>query len=179
MSFTAWPGSCRVTATTSLRATWWRHPAAAICRHGSAVIDAGAALRAAVDCLHRGLAEAAGDQAAAPPGQAGHPAAAASALTAGRDLLHTHRVTDPAGLMHDRSEWAPVVTSLAVLRALADQIGCWSQQIAPVTALLAGSATGHGAPAGPGQAVWVTARWEFTAASQWLQARWRCRAPGT
>ena len=43
--------------------------------------------------------------------------AAAAALTAGRDLLHTHLATGPDGARWDRSEWTPVVTSAPVTRA--------------------------------------------------------------
>ena len=102
-----------------------------------AVIDAGTALRIAGDRLRRGAAETAGDQTGTAPQRARHLAAAATELRAGRDLLRTHLVTDPAGLARGRSEWAPVVTSLPVLRALANEIGRWSRQLAPFAALLA------------------------------------------
>jgi hypothetical protein len=136
-----------------------------------AVIDADAALRIAGDCLRRGAPEAARDQPGTAPRTAPHLAAAATQLMAGRDLLHTHLVTDPAGLARDRSEWAPVVTSLPVLRALANEIGRWSRQLAPLPTLLASSAAQHGARRGDGQdASDMTAHLDFASASGWLQA---------
>ena len=124
-----------------------------------AIIDAGAALDIAVDCLRRGVEEAAREQPGPAPGPSRHLAAAATELTAGRDLLHTHRVTDPAGLTRSRSEWAPVLTSLPVLRALANEIGRWSWQLAPFAALLASSGTWHGPPGGHDPDVLLTAAW--------------------
>ena len=135
-----------------------------------AVIDAGTALRIAGDRLRRGAAETADDQTGPAPQRARHLAAAATELRAGRDLLHTHLVTDPAGLAQGRSEWAPVVTSLPVLRALANEIGRWSRQLAPLAALLASAAAQHTAPDGQGHNVSVTARSEFASASGWLEA---------
>ena len=104
-------------------------------------------------------------------GTARHLAVAATELAAGRDLLRTHLVTDPAGLARGRSEWAPVVTSLPVLGALANEIGRWSRQLAPLAALLAGPAPRHGARHGDGRDISeMTARSEFASASGWLQA---------
>ena len=134
-----------------------------------AVIDAGTALRIAGDRLRRAAAETADDQTGTAPRRARHLAAAATELRAGRDLLHTHLVTDPAGLARGTSEWAPVVTSLPVLRALANEIGRWSRQLAPFAALLA-SAAQHTAPGGQCHTVQVTARSEFASASGWLEA---------
>jgi len=132
------------------------------------VIDAGEALRAAADCLRRAAAGP-GDQASATASwRARHLAAAAANLAAGRDLLHTHRAPDPDGLMRDRSEWAPVVTSLPVTRALADDITWWSSRLAPFTAWLAGSATSYPLPRTPDQAVSAAVRDELVSASQWL-----------
>lgn len=42
----------------------------------------------------------------------------AAALTYGRDLLHTHLVTTPYGGRHALSDWAPVISSAPVSRAL-------------------------------------------------------------
>jgi len=134
-----------------------------------AVIDAGTALRIAEDRLRRGAAETAGDQTGTAPQRARHLAAAATELRAGRDLLHTHLVTDPAGLARGRSEWVTVVTSLPVLRALGNEIGRWSRQLAPLAALLA-SAAQHTAPGGHGHNAPLTARSEFASASGWLEA---------
>jgi hypothetical protein len=122
------------------------------------------------DCLRRGAEAAAREQPGPAPGQARHLAAAATELTAGRDLLHTHRATDPAGMVRSRSEWAPVLTSLPVLRALTNEIGRWSRQLAPFAALLASSGMRHDPLGGRGQDASLTARSEFINASQWLRA---------
>ena len=133
------------------------------------VVDAHAAMRAAAACLRRGAAES-GDQAgSAASWRARHLAAAAANLAAGRDLLHTHRAPDPDGLIRDRSEWAPVVTSLPVTRALANEITRWSWQLAPFTAWLAGSAISYGPPRTPDQAVLAVVCDQLVSASQWLQ----------
>ena len=133
-----------------------------------AVIDAGEALRTAAGCLHRSAPEP-GDQASSTASwRARHLAAAAANLAAGRDLLHTHRAPNPDGLMQDRSEWAPVVTSLPVTRALADDITRWSSRLAPFTAWLAGSATSYPLPHTPDQAVSAAVRDELVSVSQWL-----------
>ena len=63
-----------------------------------------------------------------------------------------------------------MVTSLPVLRALANEIGRWSRQLAPLAALLASAAAQHTAPGGQGHNVSVTARSEFASASGWLEA---------
>ena len=134
-----------------------------------AVIDAGAALHAAADCL-RHSAETPGDQADAAESWRGrHLAAAAVNLAAGRDLLHTHHASDPGELRLDRTEWAMVVTSLPVLRALANEVTWWSLQLAPFTAWLAGSATSDGLPRTADLAVSATIRDELASESQWLQ----------
>ena len=62
---------------------------------------------------------------------------------AGRDLLYTHIALGPDRLVQERSEWAPVVTSLPVTRAISDEIAVWSARLAPFTAWLAGLATPH------------------------------------
>ena len=66
---------------------------------------------------------------------------AATELAAGRDLLHTHLIRAPDGLAQERSDWAPVVTSLPVTRALAAEMAAWSVRLALFTAWLAGLAT--------------------------------------
>lgn len=55
--------------------------------------------------------------------------AAASAITAARDLLHTHFQTSADGTRRDQSEWAPVITSAPVRRALLDELAQWSRHI--------------------------------------------------
>ena len=97
-----------------------------------------------------------------PAGPAGYGLdVAAASLTAGRDLLHTHLATGPDGARWDRSEWAPVVTSAPVTRALLLELGSWARQIAPQGAHLARSR----ATAQPST---VQARRKLNAACQWL-----------
>lgn len=62
--------------------------------------------------------------------------AAAAALAAGRDLLRTHVGTDASGLWAERSEWAAIITSQPVNRAVAGEVVSWSRQLAFLTALL-------------------------------------------
>ncbi len=133
------------------------------------VIDACAALRAAADCLHRSADESGGQASATVSWRARHLATAAANLAADRDLLHTHFATDPGGWTRDRTEWALVVTSLPVTRALANEITQWSLQLAPFTAWLAGSATSYVLPRTADQAVSAAVRDELVSASQWLQ----------
>jgi hypothetical protein len=135
-----------------------------------AVLDAGTALRLAADCLRRGADETASDQAATPSRQARLLAAATTELTAGRDLLETHRATDSAGLWGGRSEWAPVVTSLTITRALGNEIARWSRQLAPFTVQLASSAGSYTRPHMPGREFVTTLGAELGNAGQWLQA---------
>jgi hypothetical protein len=63
--------------------------------------------------------------------------AAAVALTAGRDLLHTHLARDLAGARQVRSEWGLVVCSLSAERALLAELAWLARQIAPPCADLA------------------------------------------
>jgi hypothetical protein len=130
-----------------------------------AAIDVASALRYATGCLRRAVDEPGGD-ASLRPGR--HLATAAEELAAARDLLHTHLATDPDGLRRERSEWAPVVTSLPVTRALVHEIARWSRQLAPFTAWLAG-AEPLAMPHAPGRHTAAGVRDELTNASQWLQ----------
>lgn len=135
-----------------------------------AAIDMGTALRLAGECLSRGAGKPAGSEMNAfKPGRGQHLAAAATALAAGRDLLHTHFVIEPGGLMRGRSEWAPAITSTSVTRALASEIARWSATLAPFTSRLAASAALEALPRGPGLTVWEEIRGEFASASQWLR----------
>ena len=59
----------------------------------------------------------------------GHLSAAGLALAAGRDLLHSHGVTDVHGRRRDHSQWAPAVSSAAVTRALVQAIARWSGKL--------------------------------------------------
>jgi hypothetical protein len=63
--------------------------------------------------------------------------AAAAALTAGRDLLHTHLARDPLGTREFRSEWSLVVCSGPAERALLAELASLARQIAPPCADLA------------------------------------------
>jgi hypothetical protein len=136
-----------------------------------AAIDAGAALRIAAGCVRRAAVQQAGDLVSGTvPQRARQLEAAATELAAGRDLLHTHLAVNPDGLIAERSEWASVVTSVPVTRAVADEIGQWSLRLAPFTAWLTGSAETSAHPGGPGQAVSAFVRTELATAAQWLQA---------
>jgi hypothetical protein len=72
--------------------------------------------------------------------------AAAAALAAARDLLHTHVAVRPDGARLERSEWAPVVTSAPVARALLLELGLWTRRLAEhgTRIALPGPAAGHG-----------------------------------
>ena len=137
-----------------------------------AVIDTGAALRIAADCLHRSVADLnPGGQVSEPaPSRARHLAGSATELVAGRDLLYTHIVLGPEGLAHERSEWAPVLTSLAVTRAIANEITMWSARLVPFTAWLAGLAMPHTSRHSADQLLALSPREELASASQWLRA---------
>jgi hypothetical protein len=130
-----------------------------------AAVDVGSALGFARDCLRRTIAEARVETDVTAPWRAHHLAAAATELAAGRDLLNTHHATDPGGLMRERSEWAAVVTSLPVTRALANEIARQSRQLAPLTAWLAGLVPRAG-PRLSGQPASASARDELANASQ-------------
>ena len=134
-----------------------------------AAIDAGTALHLAADCLRR-ADEAASDQIAAPSRQARLLETAATELTAGRDLLQTHRATDPAGLAGSRSEWAAVVTSLPITRALMSEIARLSRRLAPFTAQLASSAISYAGPLGLSDDLLTALHAELSNAIQSLQA---------
>jgi hypothetical protein len=87
--------------------------------------------------------------------------AAAFSLTIGRDLLQTHFTAGPQGARLDRSQWAPVVTSRPVTRALLFDLAQWARTIAPQGARLALS----GPPVQRGTE--QQRRW-LNAACQWL-----------
>lgn len=134
-------------------------------------IGAGSALRMAVVCLRRATNGADGGQTGAgTPDRERHLAATARELAAGRDLLHTHLSITPDGRVRGRTDWAPVVTSVPVTRALASEIVSWSLLLAPFTAQLAYSAAGPAPSDKPGQPNLGRAHAELASASQWLQA---------
>lgn len=91
--------------------TSWQH----------AAVDITEALHLAGDAL-QGITNLHGQdgESVAPP--ADHLADAITAMLAGRDLLHTHQTASPDGLTAGRSEWAQVVTSAPVSKALTAQI---------------------------------------------------------
>jgi hypothetical protein len=99
-----------------------------------AVVDAGTALRKAGDCLNVDVGAASIREHRLNYGVANCLAAAATSLTVGRDLLHTHLATGPDDLWDHRSAWAPVVTSLPVTRALLAEVAGWSRQLALIAA---------------------------------------------
>jgi hypothetical protein len=87
--------------------------------------------------------------------------AATAALAAGRDLLHTHVTARPDGSPLDRSEWAPVITSEPITRALLLELGLWARRTAEQGARIAlpGPAARHGTG---------TERQQLNTACQWL-----------
>ena len=52
--------------------------------------------------------------------------AAATAMTVGRDLLHTHFATTTAGERRNQSEWAPLITAPPVRNALLAELARWA-----------------------------------------------------
>lgn len=85
-------------------------------------IDADAALLTAADYLGRSVGEIGGQPDTTTSWRAHQLAAAATQLQAGRDLLHTHRASGIDGVTRGQSEWALVVTSLPITRALTSEI---------------------------------------------------------
>ena len=67
---------------------------------------------------------------------AGRLVAAVTSLTVARDLLHTHFTAGPDGLRAEHSDWAPVIASAPVNRALlaglADHVGAVARQVQAV-----------------------------------------------
>jgi hypothetical protein len=125
--------------------TWWQR----------AAVDVAAALRMAGVTLAGVTGES-----GLPTAPGGLPLAdAAAALLAGRDLLHTHHVLDQAGIRVGWSEWADVITSPAVGKAVADLAARWALQLAPLAEQLAVPRPGSPREAGG----------EFTEAGRWLR----------
>jgi hypothetical protein len=104
---------------------------------GRAAVDAHAAIRQAADSLSQATPLADGTHTEPTGGPAGHLAAAAASLDAGRDLLHTHATISPDDVWEPRSEWAHVVISSRVSRALMGEVARWSRQLAPLPSVLA------------------------------------------
>jgi len=128
---------------------WWQRAGADM---SQALLRAGRALGAAGQALGGG-ADGPGEP---PPGWP--LAAAATTLAAARDLLSTHLDAGPAGSVSGRTEWAAVITSAPVIRAVTDLVASWCQQLAPLADDLAGQVAGA-----PGAAR------ELAAAGQWLR----------
>src|SRR5271165_6551396 len=87
--------------------------------------------------------------------------AAAAALTAGRDLLHTHLARDLHGAQQFRSEWGSVVCSPPTEQALLAELAWLTHQIAPPCMDVARSASSLDTAA---------AQRGLRAACGWLQA---------
>ncbi len=68
-------------------------------------------------------------------------ACAAKSLTLARDLLHTHFAPDRTYA----SEWAPVIASTQITKALAAEVSWWAWQIAPMAVNLANAGTSRSA----------------------------------
>ncbi len=56
--------------------------------------------------------------------------AVARSLTAGRDLVHTHRASTATGTSEDRTEWGPVIASPPVARARLAEMAALAERIA-------------------------------------------------
>ena len=125
-------------------------------------VEARGALANAVAFLSPGLpgTHLPGHASADGPAAGGLDAAAVS-MSTGRDLLHTHFRIGPDGARRDHSEWAQVITSAPVTRALLLEVASWARQIAPQGAALALSRE-------PAQRDTGEARRRLNAACQWL-----------
>jgi len=129
-------------------------------RAARAAVDARQALQMAADGLRAGEADH-GIPANEPAGSlAGHLAAAVTLLAAGRDLLRTHFSTDPGG-WPQRRDWAEVITSVPVTRALLAEAGGWSRQLAFLTGSLS-------LPSAPGPAVPPPVHQGLAGAYHWM-----------
>lgn len=122
-----------------------------------AALEVHDALTAAAVCLGR---PDPGD--AQPPAcrPARHLHAAALALAAGRDLLHTHFDPGPANTRPGRSQWAPVIASPALNRALLAEVTALAARAAPVCAAIPPSAS--------------RTSYQLSQASQWLSVAAAC-----
>jgi hypothetical protein len=92
-----------------------------------------------------------------------HLSAAADHLAAGRDLLHTHFVTDPAGISVASSYWAPHVTCGPVTAALLAEVADCLHTLVPWIA--AQARTGRVSPG-----TLTSAHRALHTARPWLQA---------
>ena len=104
-------------------------------RVARAAVDAREAMTMAAESLRGGDVEHDVPAGEPPDPLVAHLAASAALLTAGRDLLRTHFGTDPDG-WPQRRDWADVITSVPVTRALMAEAGAWSRQLALLTGWL-------------------------------------------
>jgi hypothetical protein len=110
-------------------------------------LDARAALRHAAGILRDGGAEtaAAGDRGLECP-EASRISDAAVQLRAGRDLLCTHHLTRQYGARRELSDWAPVITSPPVSRALLSEVAVAARRIAAIGRDVTSSPAGRRQP---------------------------------
>jgi hypothetical protein len=143
-----------------------------------AALDARIALRRSAQVLR---------SAAAPlndiPGDGAYPAvrhlaSAATALAAGRDLLHTHAGTGPTTAPARGSSWASVLHSPRVTGALLGEIATLAGTLAPwMMRLSLQSPPGSAMPAAAGLTLHEASRWLWTAGLK-LETRTRQHPPG-
>ncbi|MFI5068899.1 MAG: hypothetical protein ACHP9Z_33655, partial [Streptosporangiales bacterium] len=142
-----------------------------------AALDARIALRRSAQVL-RSAIEAAQDRDAGETHPAAwHLARAAGQLTAGRDLLHTHFVSDPSSTWTRTSSWAKVIYSPPVTDAMLAEIGGMAAKLAPwMMQLSLNPARGSVMPETTGRALHDSSRWLWTAGLK-LEARARQHPP--
>jgi hypothetical protein len=104
-------------------------------RDARATVDAREAMKMAAEGLRDRDAEHDVYMVEPPDLLVAHLAAAATLLTAGRDLLRTHFSTDPDG-WPQRRDWAEVITSAPVARALLAEVADWLRQVTRLTGWL-------------------------------------------
>ena len=119
----------------------------------SAQMRAAVQAREALQLAAEGLRTATRDQDTPGPEPAGplagHLAAAAAALAAGRDLLRTHATIGPDGHWEPRSRWATVIGSGPISRALAAEVALCSKPLTLLTAWLSVAAQADAATPAP------------------------------
>lgn len=94
-----------------------------------AALEADDALRAAVRQFVGNQIGRNGESGQQPSGPAARNVArAASALAAGRDLLHSHSTTDAGGVWHPRSPWAAPLVTPQVTHAILADVGSLARQ---------------------------------------------------
>ena len=130
------------------------------------MIEARTALRRAAHCLRHGAAALEGIHGNDAHPVAGHLAAAAGNLAAGRDVLQTHFARGPYGGWEGISYWAPAITSRPVTAVLMEDLARHARALAPWAAHLSVSGwTGTGAPASASLDLHTATRWLWVAAA--------------